>query len=261
MGDGPLLPLPPDSIDTFPPMSLYYKSTDDAKIAGSFGATLFSLFNLGAEAHRDRNSEVEYKSEAMTTTSFNPPVDYVNTSVMRDTVLSFLHSNRKSLYMIVGVRILHGAKVTISNNKVVGGGPTVGPLGLPTIGSPVDVNLSLEISSDKMRTQEMSIDYDFIVAYRLRQCRYSRDSGSIKPYYHIKGATMSDLGSETKPASENKNEVAETDAKSVITSLGMSSFDVNERSMKLGRECVRNVADKEVYSCVIVDTAKLERLK
>ena len=198
----------------------------------------------------------------MTTTIFNPPQDYVEKSVMRDTVQVFLHSNRKSLYMIVGLRILHGAKLTISRGKAMGGGPTVGPLGLSAISSPVDASIGFEMSSDTSRTEQMSIDHDFVVAYRLRQCRYSRDSGIIKPFYHVKGATMSDLGSE-RLTSENKNAVAEEDEGSVpvITSLGMSSIDVNDRSMKLGRECVRNVEDEGGYSCVIVDAARLEKLR
>jgi hypothetical protein len=259
--DGPLHPLPPDSIDTFPPTSLYFKSTDHSQISGGFGATLFNVFNFGAKAHRDQNFEVEYKSEAMTTTRFDPPADYVEKSVMRDTVQTFLRSNRKSLYMIVAVRILHGAKITILRGKAMGGGPAVGPIGLSAIGSPVDANLGFEMSSDELRTEKMSIDHDFVVAYRLRQCRYSRDSGSIKPFYHVKGATMSDLGSE-RLASENKNVVAEGDEESipVINSLGISSIDVNDKSMKLGRECVRNVEDEGGYSCIIVDAARLEKL-
>jgi len=255
--DGPLLPLPPDSTHTFISGSPSFKSTDKAQISGGFGAALFNVFKFGAKAHRDQNFEIEYKSEAMTTTRFDPPADYVSKSVMRDTVQTFLRSNRKSLYMIVGVRIFHGATITILRGKGMGGGPTVGPLGLSAIGSPVDVNLDFQMSSDKSTTEKTLIDHDFVVAYRLRQCRYARDSGTIKPYYHIKGATMSDLGSET-PASENTDVVAE-ESVPVITSLGMSSIDMNEKSMKLHKVCVCNVEDEGGYSCIIVDAARLEK--
>ena len=258
MDDGPLLPLPPDSVETFPPRPLCFKSTDNVQVSGSFGAALFNVFNFGMTAYRDQNFQVEYKSEAMTTITFNPPADYVENSVMRDTVRTFLRSNRKLLYMVVGVRILHGARVTISYGKTMGGGPTVGPLGLCAIGSPVDVNLGVQMSAYTAGTEITSIDHDFVVAYRLRQCRYSRDTGTIKPYYYVKGASMSDVRPERfswRKYGVKKDEVVYP----IITSVGMSSMDVNERSMKLRKACVRNVEDHGGYSCIIVDAARLER--
>ena len=128
--------------------------------------------------YRVKGFEIEYESEAMTTTLFNPSDNYVEKSIKQEAVQMFLRHHRKSLYMIVGVRIAHGAKVTITRGRAVGGGPNLGPLGLTAMGSPIDANMSIKISSDSSGSQQMSIEYDFVVAYRLKQCRYSRDSGS-----------------------------------------------------------------------------------
>ncbi len=222
------------------------------------GAKFLALISLGLIGSRTDEGGVKYESGGMTQLEFEPPREYVNMALAQEDVQEYIRSRSTvfgspPLYMVVGVRIVHGAKFTYFRAGKRDGGVDLGITGLSMAGIPVDPNIRFRHTTESNGYQTATIDQDFVIAYRLKECKYSRSSGSIKPMYHTKKATMMDLVTPSVTGSDGNalNEGPED----VITSLGISKFDLDARALGL-EKCVHEILEDGNCDCILLNIAQ-----
>jgi len=241
-------------VDIRQPVPLQYDSTKSVKTEISLATVFFNFLNFGLHGGADNDFEIKYESDGMTTINFTPTSDYIDKTIMQEAIQGYLQKHRTSLYMIVGVRVAHGAKFTYSQGRGRRGRADLGPFGLSAIGSPVDGRISITRSTSSSGGQTFTIDQDFVVAYRLRRCKYSRDSANLKPQFHTRGATMADLESSSSNTLQSRKKIGEDEKPTaeVISSLGIADVDMDAKTLKLNEECVRTAMDDEGCSCIVL---------
>jgi hypothetical protein len=109
-------------------------------------------------------------------------------------VLSYLarHRYRKSLYMIVGIKIGLNAEITHHREHTTRGWLKAFIPGA-LIGAPVDVGAQAKGSVIEQRYEKIKIPTSFVFAYRLREVRYFKKSNFIENLEYTKGADLHDL--------------------------------------------------------------------
>jgi hypothetical protein len=110
-------------------------------------------------------------------------------------------------------------------------------------------------------SQTTTIDHNFVIAYHLKECKYSRNSGTIKSMYHIKKAEMMDL--EKRPtvpgsAGDASDEGQEHAGDIQIASLGLSKFDLDARAIRLDK---KYILDADECEYILLNEEVIESLE
>ena len=256
---GAVVETPTDAIREFAPVPTHYDSSESKSTNMDIGAKILALISFGLIGSHCKEEGIKYESGGMTQLEFEPPAEYVNTSLAQEDVQEYIQSRATvfgspPLYMVVGLRIAHGAKFTYFRTRKTDGGVDLATDGLLTAGVPVDPTIRFRRTTESNGNQTVTIDHDFVLAYRLKECKYSRSSGLIKPMYHTKKATMMDLKS--RGADGNTVTEGPEDAANVITSLGLSKFDLNARTLGLDKKCVRKILEDDNCECILLNVAQ-----
>ena len=157
-----------------------------------FSAGVLSLLPFGLSGENQHDYTHRYKIERVEERFFQPTPSYVRKSVCQPEVLAYLskHKYRKSLFMIVGIKIGFNARITHSKNKAFKGGidaTTPGALtGIPLTGK-------FGFHSTGSRYEQKFIPDAFVFAYRLREVRYFKAHGLTTDTEYTKGAELHDL--------------------------------------------------------------------
>ena len=104
---------------------------------------------------------------------FLPSQDYVQNSVLQPEALKYLaqHRYRKSLYMIVGIKVAFNAEIIYERKHGREGGLNAVIPGAVT-GIPVDLGANFRKGSTNLTYERKHIPDSFVFAYRLREIRY-----------------------------------------------------------------------------------------
>jgi hypothetical protein len=240
-----------------------YYSSEYKSTSASIGAKFLSLISLGLIGSHAEKTGVKYESDGMTQLEFEPPPAYVTMALAQEDIHEYIRSRASvfglppPLYMVVGLQIAHGAKFTYFRAGKVEGGVDVGSMGLSMAGIPVDPAIRFRHTTESDRYQTATIDQDFVIAYRLKECKYSRTSSSMKPMYHSKKATIMDLKAHSVSGSDGDTlDEGPEDAGNVITSLGLSKFDLDARALELDKKYVHEILEDDNCDCILLSVAQ-----
>jgi hypothetical protein len=174
-------------------------------------------------------------------------------------VLSYLAENKykKSLYMIVDLKIADGAKISLveSKGRSVGAKFGVSP---PPGGSPVGGEASM--SSDGISTMSDSfiIPGKFVFAIWLRKCHYFRGIGIIKDDYYTKGVILADLHAPTDKESAEERLIAEPGDEG-ISGIMIGEVDTSDWIMEIDDDAVVTAVEdwedgkgKDTSKCIMI---------
>jgi hypothetical protein len=150
-----------------------YVVEDSWSIGASLLVAFLSFVTVGIYGALVEGYHKIYKIDLIHTKTLEPSQPYVLDTVMQSSVLSYLHKHKykKSLYMVVGLKIGEGAKIILSEGKgtVVGG-----RAGLLLLAGRLPVGIEASFSCDYTRVINDSflISSLFVFAYRLKKCHY-----------------------------------------------------------------------------------------
>jgi hypothetical protein len=159
-----------------------------------FSARVLSLLPFGLSGENQHDSTHQYKIERVEERFFQPTPSYVRKSVCQTEVLAYLskHKYRKSLFMIVGIKIGFNAHITHSKYKAFKSGGDATIPGVLT-GIPVDLTGKFGFHSMGSCYEQKFLHDAFVFAYRLREVRYFKAQGLTTDTEYIKGAELHDL--------------------------------------------------------------------
>jgi hypothetical protein len=170
---------------------------------GGFGiwAQFLQLPKVGASANADSNTKDTYECDSVLTTFFNPTQEFFEQSVGMEGVQRFLKASRykKPVYMITGLKIAKGVKITKSRGKgdgvIVEGGVDLTPTGVP-------VQFGGEAHYQRTQEHLYSVESreDIVIAFRVRKLTCKK-GGTVSDKAHNKGAFMG-VGDELKVKEE-----------------------------------------------------------
>lgn len=224
-------PLP---LETLPSERLVDKSIyqlGDEKAANiGFSASVLSFLPFELSGERKHQTTHLYKIERMEEKLIVPTVEYVKQSVFQPEVLGYLASMlyKKSLYMVVGIRVAFDA--TVSHSKKLGhtGGLHATVPGA-AMGIPVDLGAGVKGSTDTGFNQRMHLSDGFVFAYRLRKIRYSRRRMVARATDCPRGDLYQFGRSESEVKGGTTLETAKYEGvKDEIDTVGIDDFDFEE---------------------------------
>lgn len=192
-------------------------------------ATVLSLLPFALAGDRRNNASHLYQIERVEEKMFHPTPDYVQKSVLQSDVLGYLarHRYRKSLYMVVGIRIGVNAEVTHSRTCERGGRINVSVSGALT-GIPLDVGGTSRCSAGDQYYQRKTIPSSFVFAYRLREVRYSKRHNLIRDAEFTKGAELHNLYGRVRARNQPYGAVEYMGTEDEIQVSGLLEGDVDE---------------------------------
>ena len=122
---------------------------------------------------------------------FFPSHVYVQQSILQPEVLGYLarHWYRKSVYMVVGIKVGCEAEIIHRRQNDVGGqlnGSIPGAL----TGIPIDMGAEISSTVVDSRYEQKSVPSSFVFAYRLREIRYFKKDSSTRDTEFTKGADL-----------------------------------------------------------------------
>ena len=177
-------------IDIHEKNAVFRTHTDSSYNLG-FSAAVLSLLPFGLTGDRSKRTNYLYKIKKVEGHMFLPSREYVRRSVSQPEVLRYLsrHWYRKSLFMIVGIKIGFNAEFTHQRENQNGGQFT----GCVPGGIHVDFAGRFKHGTIDHRYERKRIPSSFVFAYRLREVRYFKKDNSTKDTEFTKGATLHDL--------------------------------------------------------------------
>jgi hypothetical protein len=159
-----------------------------------FSATVLSFLPFVIEGDKRKSTKHRYEISKVEERMFVPTGDYVKQSVLQSDVLEYLakHRYKKSLYMIVGIKVGCDAKVIHQKHHEMGGnlGATIPGA---SVGIPVDLGCNIGANADHHRGESKYIPTSFVFAYRLREIRYNKRKVLKKNSEFTKGADLHSL--------------------------------------------------------------------
>lgn len=159
-----------------------------------FSAAVLSLLPFGLSGENQTDRTHRYEIERVEERFFQPTPSYVRKSVSQPEVLAYLskHKYRKSLFMIVGIKIGFNARITHSKSNALKTGVDATVPGALT-GIPVDLTGDFGFQSMGNCYEQKVIPNTFVFAYRLREVRYFKAHGLTTDTEYTKGAELHDL--------------------------------------------------------------------
>lgn len=206
---------------------------------GSMMAAFFDSVQLALFGGRAKTTRQTYHIDKLQTLSFYPKEEYVLETLRQSGIRNYLqkHFFKKSLYMIVGIRIAEGARVFQGDRqgRVIGAGAR-----LSGVGSLVGGGLQGSTAKGSGTSAEFSISDKFVFAYRLRKCRYYHaDRLALKNFKFV--TTHANLHSLDDPESD-RDDLDEPRPTAIALTTNMelrgniSGVDVDDKALGLGDE-------------------------
>lgn len=182
------------TVDGYIEKNVVFRKQADSSFGLGLSAAVLSLLPFGFAGDRQKDRTHQYEIEKVEGRTFLPSYEYVQRSVLQPEVLDYLarHRYRKSLYMIVGIKIGYNAEIIHERKYKRGGGLNVSIPGAMT-GVPLDLGANLKQKAINHRYEKKSIPNSFVFAYRLREVRYFKKDNSITDVEFTKGAELHDL--------------------------------------------------------------------
>jgi hypothetical protein len=159
-----------------------------------FSATVLSKLPFEIGGKRKTTITHRYKIKEVEIQTFYPSRAFIRQSVLEAQVLQYLaaHGYRKSIYMVVGIKIAHGAHVFHGRTKEIGG-TLGGTVPGAAVGIPLDLGSHIRGEVGKHRKETKEVVSSFVFAYRLREIRYFKKDGTITDVNFTKGAQLHSL--------------------------------------------------------------------
>jgi hypothetical protein len=242
-------------VDTRHPSGpLKYESHQSSSLDGSVSALFFNFFSLGVHGNRDRDTSISFEVESATTSTFEPTKEYLDKSLLQDAVVKLAREKKPSIYMVVGLRVAHGAKITYTSGRGGGGGIDAGPFGAAAGGSPIDASVKVKGRTSQSSSQTTTLREDFVMAYRLRKCRYMRDVKRLDDDFYKKrrSAMMHGVDFPTGTAvAGNDGDPRKEITEIIISPDGMDKRDVDAYSLET-QNLRRSSTDDDGCDCIIL---------
>lgn len=218
------------------------------------GAAIASMLPFGIKGHYEKSSAKIFEIEKIESQSLVPSEEYVRRSLMQPVVRQYLatKNHRKSLYMIVGIKLGCNAQIIQARQDFTSGTVSVDFPGAAA-GIPVDPKLHVGVARFRSGCLGRKIPHTFVFAYRLREIRYSVKSDLIFDKLYTKGAQLNefsgDMMASTSELIENAGEGSDGYARAhpevEIEYDGLSGEDVSEEW---------DIDCQHVDGCILVDT-------
>jgi len=177
LAQAPSTPLP--DISTSKDNFQWTRSHNTATSVGGWSKFL-ELVSFHASANSSSTVEEIYSFTRMDTTEFFPDDDFVRKAMAAPAIGSYLARQRfrKSVYIVVGIKTVTGARVRTVRHSGRGGG-VGGGLDLSLAGGPpVAVGADFNRENGHGEELEFTDDKDFVFAFRVRKVRV-RKSGRV----------------------------------------------------------------------------------
>jgi hypothetical protein len=157
---------------------------------------VLSLLPFAIAGDSKRNRSYKYEIKTVDEKLFRPSPLYVQKSMLQPEVLTYLAERgyRKSVYMIVGIRIGRDAKISYGRDIDTHGHVSVTAPGAVT-GIPIDLSGEVHAKRAQEMGQEQRIREPFVFAYRLREIRYWKKTKIWKDHAYTRGAELANLDS------------------------------------------------------------------
>jgi len=139
----------------------------------SIAATFFKSLKLKSTSRKE--ARTRWEIDGISTMAFEPTERYVQKSMTHPAVSRYLASyqSKKTVYMVVGLKIGHNAKLSQVLSDSRSGSLEYG-LAHAIKSLSAEATVSMDLQTDGSTTFHVSSD--FVFAYRLRECRYIRPS-------------------------------------------------------------------------------------
>ncbi|KFY29999.1 hypothetical protein V494_08333 [Pseudogymnoascus sp. VKM F-4513 (FW-928)] len=229
----PSLPLLPDGL--YLPETAVERS-HQASVDLTTSTSVANAFNIWAKvvllpikperrANESSLEDVSWHFERLDTEIMVPRLLDVQAAMSTEEVVAQINRNkfdfRKRLYMVTGVRIARGAKLSQQTSKATGGG-VKGGVDFTLSGMvPVSVGAAKGWESTKSTGYSFDAATDFIYAYRLCEIHYGKDV-FVKPFN--KGDTFGVDSSEDEGSSEDEDDTDEQQHRILIEGIDVSDY-------------------------------------
>lgn len=144
-----------------------------------------------------------HEFETLETKYFVPDVDYIAKAMQDEGVQGFLHAThkREPIYLITGLKIARGAKVTNKTHlqRTVAGEVKVDAT---TFGAPVEVGPEASLGLRTSALTSFAGSTDYIFAYRLERIKIKKRTDEITSKEYIKGAMFGRDGDDSDDEDE-----------------------------------------------------------
>ena len=188
------IPVPDDLIQR--PYQKGWKEENDKQRAVTVGLYTKFLSFLGPSADVkygiERGDKSSLEVGRLQTEYFEPNLSYITQSLSTSPVLEFINKTdfKKRLYMIIGTKVAYGAKAGSSKTRGHDVDVSVSISGLP---ASVPIEGGPETSISTKRTTDVSFEESspFVLAFRLREIRYSKRKNMLVVKDPTKGASYS----------------------------------------------------------------------
>ncbi|KAH8781281.1 hypothetical protein F5883DRAFT_539802 [Diaporthe sp. PMI_573] len=205
----------------------------------SFLGVGFDVSPSGSKGH-----EEVFAFEKIETTQFFPREEFICRCVENSAVRRFLEKSRygKPIYIVTGVKVVTGAKAKTSTSSSFGGTLGLEVDGTVWSGGVVPVGGGPSISGTIARSQDMSWEEssDFVLAYRLRMVKVSKDGKLGRNEDYKNGAMLDEHDAATMQAADLSP-----------PELHISSVDLSASQVGDGFAVEETTEDEQLVVCAI----------
>ena len=152
------------------------------------------------------------EAERVETSFFEPTEEYLKAAVNVPSVVAALEKQeyKKPVFMITGVKVVHGASKAVSTKKRSLGGDITVQGDLASLGAPgVAPGVSIGLDRDRSEHVEWESAEPYVFAFRLSEVYYRRGT-ELESKAYIRGALYSkeieEMAKETIPTDKGKAE-------------------------------------------------------
>ncbi|KAK0507728.1 hypothetical protein JMJ35_009617 [Cladonia borealis] len=181
---------------------------------GIFANFLQQFLPLGADlsTHFTRSRKSIVEAEKVETSFFEPMEEYLKAAVNVPSVVAVLEKQnyKKPLFMITGLKVVHGASKAVSTKKLKLGGDLTAQGDLTSLGAPgVAPGLKLGLDQARFEHIEWESAEPYVFAFRLREIYYRRGT-DLESKAYTRGALYSEgneqMAKAAVPMAEGKAE-------------------------------------------------------
>ncbi|KAF4633529.1 hypothetical protein G7Y89_g4593 [Cudoniella acicularis] len=174
--------------------------------------SFLQMFGIGGDvgyAHNSDSSEV-YHCKTLETTHFEPTRKFILDSLQDPEVSAYITNSyfKKPVYMITGLKIARGFKVTTKSSKSNDGDLKLG-VDTTALGIPIQVGPDVKVVRTKRVNASFKESTDCVFAYRVVRIRSMRAEGQFEVEDRDKGALLH--GKNREEEQERGREVFEED--------------------------------------------------
>ena len=139
----------------------------------------------------DGSNDETYAFDRMETSMFRPTDEYVKESMRAPGVVRFVQKSnyKKPVYMITGLRIVHGAQVKSLKSKGHSAQFSIGGDGTLT-GVPASVGPEVNVSLKEKEGVSFGASSDFVFAFQLRRVHIERKTKAVEHEEYNTGAML-----------------------------------------------------------------------